>query len=995
MKPSPFSIFRASGLAMLCGAAVPSISLADYVWPATDGTSNWDQNWENATVASANSPFNFLPAASVPDTVYLSDDQVVEVDSAIDIVAGEVIINDLSELSATLNINPGGSLTTGMVTLGLGSGEGYLNVQGGTLSASGITITANNPLNEVNVSSGTLNTGTITAGGGSFHVSGGTVNTSEDAPLTITEGEFNLSSGTVTLTDPMPGSGTFYLMGGSSTGPLNITGGSLIAAGSTAASETFAIRGTVNISGGILSAMVGNTFFSNNPVINVTGNDATIDFQILSINSAGRAGTFNFKFDSDGVSPINCATRIRLPNATITVDGSNYTGGPGVFPLIASGNVGNLVNDAPLSATIINPFPGLDADIKFQSNGLVVVLTEPITNASTWDGETDADWAVATNWAADLAPVADDTLFFSGVANTATNNNLTAGIPFKGINFTNSGNGEGFTLDGESIQLTGNINSTAVATPGVDAIVDTISLNMELKGDDRSIDLGANHDLAISGVISEDASPRELKKTGLGTLTLSGANSHTGGTTLSGGFLVVNSDGALGSGALTVAGGTIGNTSLGLVTLANPVTIGSAATYNSTSDLVMNGDMTLAGNFTISATTPDTTSWTLNGVISDGGNGYPLNKFGAGNLVVTNPANSFTGPISANNARNLRVSSIGMSGVNSAAGAGSLINVSNNATLSYIGTGDTTDRALNLGGGGSSALDNSGTGPLIFTGGSFTNTSTVAKNFFLRGTNADDNELDMVLTDSSNVGAFPLSVVKEGAGKWNLSGANTYTGSTTVNGGILALSAAADLSNATSVLINTGGVLDLAAGLNITVRSLALDNGAPLADGTYGSSTSGATNAGVADPDLYFTGAGILTVELGDPYVTWSGGAEFEADANGDGVSNGLAWILGATDPDANALGLLPVPVQTSGDLSMVFAQVNPMAPNKLFVEYSNDLGGSDPWHSVQVPTTSSTVDDITFTITPGSPSSSVSVSIPASKSSNGRLFSRLTATEN
>jgi autotransporter-associated beta strand protein len=54
--------------------------------------------------------------------------------------------------------------------------------------------------------------------------------------------------------------------------------------------------------------------------------------------------------------------------------------------------------------------------------------------------------------------------------------------------------------------------------------------------------------------------------------------------------------------------------------------------------------------------------------------------------------------------------------------------------------------------------------------------------FVLRGTNTGRNEIQAALV---NNGAITLAIRKEDAGTWVLSGANTYTAATTVNGGIL------------------------------------------------------------------------------------------------------------------------------------------------------------------------------------------------------------------
>ena len=132
----------------------------------------------------------------------------------------------------------------------------------------------------------------------------------------------------------------------------------------------------------------------------------------------------------------------------------------------------------------------------------------------------------------------------------------------------------------------------------------------------------------------------------------------------------------------------------------------------------------------------------------------------------------------------------------------------------------------------------------------------------------------------------------------------------------------------------------------------------------------------------------------GSPYSLWAGGQAFTDDLNGDGVDNGMAWILGAANANANLDGLLPVP-GAEGGLTMHFNRVNPMGSAHLYLEYSNDLGDGDPWHSEEIPATSGTFGgDITVVIIPGSPTDDVTITIPASHGSAGELFGRLKAVE-
>ena len=149
-----------------------------------------------------------------------------------------------------------------------------------------------------------------------------------------------------------------------------------------------------------------------------------------------------------------------------------------------------------------------------------------------------------------------------------------------------------------------------------------------------------NTSTTFSGTISGAGS---LIKIGTGVLTLSGVNTYSGGTTLAGTLSLTNNQ-ALGSGALTTTGSVVDYANG--VTIANPIIINS----NTTQLQVLTGTATQAG------------------VISELNGPRPLEKIGAGNLVLT-ATNTYSGQTTVS-AGTLTVNgSIASSAVTVAAGA--------------------------------------------------------------------------------------------------------------------------------------------------------------------------------------------------------------------------------------------------------------------------------------------------------------------------------------
>ena len=249
--------------------------------------------------------------------------------------------------------------------------------------------------------------------------------------------------------------------------------------------------------------------------------------------------------------------------------------------------------------------------------------------------------------------------------------------------------------------------------------------------------------LTLSGVIDGSGS---LLKTGLGTLILTGINTYSGGSTISAGTLVVNSDASLGasSGALTINAGTL-EVSTGFSTSRN-VTLGDSAS-------------------TFQIDTSQT--YTETGVISGTGT---LNKTGLGTMVLG--ANTYNGG-TAVTAGTLKLGASGTFGSTSGA-----LTV-NAGTVDLNGQNATVGALSGIGG---TILNNSSGSPSTLTIG--------------QG-NADGSYAGVIADHTSGTGTVALT--KTGTGTETLTGANTYTGATTVNAGALFVNGSTAFGSAISV----------------------------------------------------------------------------------------------------------------------------------------------------------------------------------------------------
>lgn len=212
-----------------------------------------------------------------------------------------------------------------------------------------------------------------------------------------------------------------------------------------------------------------------------------------------------------------------------------------------------------------------------------------------------------------------------------------------------------------------------------------------------------------------------------------------------------------------------------------------------------------------------------------GGNAS-LTKSSGGTLTLVGGVNTNTGVTTVSGGI-LSVSALANGGVASDIGAASSSAASlvlNGGTLSYSGAGVSIDRLFTLGTSGGT-IDDSGSGALAFTNtGSLGYSGNGPRALTLAGTDTDDNTLAAVI--ANNGGA--TSLTKNGAGKWILTGNNTYSGVTTIANGILQIGAGGATGAPGTGNIANNGRLVFNRNNSLTVGSVISGTGAVTNDGS-------------------------------------------------------------------------------------------------------------------------------------------------------------------
>jgi len=388
------------------------------------------------------------------------------------------------------------------------------------------------------------------------------------------------------------------------------------------------------------------------------------------------------------------------------------------------------------------------------------------------------------------------------------------------------------------------------------------------------------------------------------TWLLTGANAHTGGTKIdSSGVLQLTNDVALGNAAnaLTFTGsGTLAAVNNG-APVQNDVTIASTRT------------ITVNATFTGSFATPDTNNLIIAAKITGAGAVKKANSsFSQGTVRFSSDTSDYTGDFTAGFG-NTEFTSVGNAGVASSLGAGANININNSVstgTLRYVGTASssTTRPLVWAGNGGAYTLDNTNTGTMAYLATASLRSGNGSAILTLSGSNPGANTLAPVINDSAD--AQPTSLVKSGANQWVLTGANTYSGNTTISAGTLALSGSGTVGT-NNLIISGGATFDVSGvggGYALTAgQTLVATNGAIA---TINGSLN-ATSASVLMTNVINT----PTINVTGGALTLGSGTLFTVNVNNGGTPLGAgSYKLISLGGGGSVVGTAPAAVTVGGD---------------------------------------------------------------------------------
>ena len=841
----------------------------------------------------------------------------VKIASGADVKVRDIGVASTNSANARLAVEAGAALTTRYVNIGDG------NATGGTVNQTGGTVTVQsgnngfrlghwsngaNPGSIYNLSGGTLDTTDLAANAGE----GRWANIGWDGQGTMTVGGTGvLKAAGIRLDRNRAGSANYACT-------LTVNPGGTVEIGSLG-TEGQGTNDAIILAGGTLKATSNSNW--GTLLAATAATDTTIDvngFIPRITNSASGTGTVTVTDSgSFGSLEIDSGTGARTWTPVLAGDGALSKVGTGTLVLDGSHtnsseflvSQGRLTLNGSLDNSLLDINDGatlggegvINGDLRAGFSAGADLAFNPATpGALAVNGGVEL---IGTNYLVPDAPFLGtrSVLTYTGsLTGGAANLDLEDSASYRSVNITAAGGSISLDIAGETLAWTGaggglwDLNTTGAwdkagpvadnfyfgdfvvfdDSPGVTGTTATIT--GIIKPGLMTVDSSVNNFTWNGDVDNYIAGFGSLLKKGTSTLSINAPNTFTGGTVISNGRINIRSNSALGSGTVTLGDGDTGAGNVALyldtnrVNFGTPVvvsnngtgtaTLGSADTITGTGDNNQFTNITLARDVIFDSNAGDRTDYE--------------NIKGTGNVTVTGTARSVFPTTPAAWTGDLTVSTSGANGalqVGVASTAGDRIPDASNVTVTAGGLMRLSTTAETIAG-----LNGAGT---VNTNAPSGGTATLTVGF---GGAAGD--FSGLLTGGPNT----LALAKTGAGTQILSGNNTYTGTTAINGGTLQVGAGGATGD-----LGTGAVT-LAAGTTLTYNR----TGAVVQEGGLGSGAAG---------------AGILNVN-GDATtaVTLNAGGGFSGVVN---INNG-SLIFGATNPTATAANAPTFNIAAGGILS-------------------------------------------------------------------------------
>lgn len=821
-------------------------------------------------------------------------------------LAEDIAIRNYSYSTLCLN----GTFATNGKTITT-SGYGATNFNGQITGSGDLIVKGSSTANPAAGQGIVTISGANTTWSGDITVNGGQLVVLHDNALGLTGDAFNRntnaarSSGATTL--QISNSGAIPVIGQEVTGSSSIPAGTVITA-VTASGSNYILTLSNALTGSIssntsLNYAYGNTTVNSGGTLTFRG--GVTSPEKLTINGAGTTlgrGEQAGAIYNDGGNSIltgaialgsDSTIRSRAGNLTINgvISGSNRAltkTGDGVVTLGANNTYtgATIIEGGALRVSNANQIDGSNLRL----NGGVLELAGGLGFTRALGTGTSA-----VQWTGDGG--------FSAYGAAATVTLSGGGVTWNGGNFVKTGN---------ALLLGSAYSDNTVTFTNAIALAGTASTLREIRVANGTATTGAaTLDATLSGVLSGVAG---INKTGSGTLSLTGVNTYTGATVISGGALRVAANSALGSVIIdtpadnkttnstqTTSGGTSSGSNT--ITLSNvaSLAVGQAVTgsriQSGTVITAISGNtITLSkptsGGFLNSGSTLTFTYASGNTVLKLAnttglavGQQITGTNIPAGTTITAisdttiTLSNGLTGALSNNAALNFAAITHG----NNLVLNGGVLEIANGfgAFTRSLGDNTSTSAVQWTGDGGFSAYGaaatvNIGNGAnltwgqtyfvgtgnkLLFGSTSANNTVTLANNLALGSSGA--RTINVTAGATSGIANGILSGVVSGSagltvtgnGRLDLTAANTYTGATTLIGSEVRLGGASGSLASPSITVQQGG-------------SLTLDNSAGNNTNRIGDSATVTLNGGT----LNFLGASAASSEtIGT--VTLAGGA--------------------------------------------------------------------------------------------------------------------------